>query len=472
MHPKKKKLQTRRAFLSHIGLAALGCAAAKPALSETQGRQRPNFVIIIADDVAWNDLGAYGHPHIRTPQIDKMAAEGVRFDNAFLTISSCSPSRSSIMTGRYPHATGAGELHQPLPADQIMFPALLRDAGYHTASAGKWHLGEEAKKAFDEIVGGGPSGCELWIDMLRKRPKEKPFFMWFASHDAHRNWTATTGKYAVANPHQDNEAVLPPFLPDTPEVRRDLAMYYDEIARLDRYVGEVLRELKKQGIEKNTLVLFLSDNGRPFPRCKTTLYDSGVKTPFIIRWPGRAPEHAAAGSLVSTVDIAPTVIALAGLPNSPEFQGKSFAPILENTQKSIRNYVFAEHNWHDYQAHERSVRSNAHLLIKNAFPELSASPPADAVRSPTFQTMQALRHAGKLNENQTGCFISPRPPIELYDVKKDPYSLKNLAENPAFAAVRDRLEKELDAWAARTNDRVPTDPTPDRFDRKTGAKLK
>jgi len=465
-------MQTRRTFLRTMGLAAAGLVVSKSAVSATRKSASPNFIIIIADDVGWNDLGAYGHPHIQTPNLDEMAAEGLRFNNAFLTISSCSPSRCSIMTGRYPHATGAGELHQPLPADQVMFPALLKEAGYHTVCAGKWHLGDDAQTAFDAIVGGGPSGCDQWVDMLQKRPKEKPFFMWFAAHDAHRGWNATTGTFAIAKPHKEFDVVVPPFLPDTPEVRQDLMMYYDETTRLDGYVGDVLRELKKQGIEKDTFVLFLSDNGRPFPRCKTTIYDSGVKTPFIVRWPGSVASNMTTDSLVSSVDIAPTILALAGLENSPTFQGKSFAPILKDSNVSVRDYVFAEHNWHDYQAHERSVRSQNHLLIRNAFPKLSGSPPADAVRSPTFQAMLALHDAGKLNENQLGCFTTPRPAIELYDVEKDPYSLKNIADDPACATVRDKLLKELDAWVVRTNDRVPDNPTPDRFDRKTGTKLK
>ena len=154
---------------------------------------RPNFIIMIADDVSPEDIGAYGHPHIRTPNIDAMARDGMRFDAAFLTCSSCSPSRCSINTGRYPHATGAAELHQPLPEAQVTFAELLKQAGYYTAAAGKWHMGPHAKRGYDKVTeGGGPSGCEAWVKTLQDRPRDKPFFLWLASFDAHRGYAKNT----------------------------------------------------------------------------------------------------------------------------------------------------------------------------------------------------------------------------------------------------------------------------------------
>jgi len=272
---------------------------------------RPNFIIMIADDVSWNDLGCYGHEKVKTPHLDKMAQEGMRFDLAFLTCSSCSPSRCSIMTGRYPHSTGAAELHQSLPASQVVFAGLLKKAGYYTASAGKWHLGKAAEANFDRIEGGKPSGCENWVKVLRERPRDQPFFCWFASFDAHRGYS----KNAIEQPHTTADAVVPPYMPDARPVRADLALYYDEISRLDEYAGKVFAELKRQKVDDNTFVLFLADNGRPFPRSKTTIYDSGVRTPFIIRWPGKLKPGSVCQELVSSVDIAPTVLALSHIHN-------------------------------------------------------------------------------------------------------------------------------------------------------------
>ncbi|GAB6166763.1 sulfatase [Thermostilla marina] len=430
--------------------------------------ERPNFVIIIADDMACEDCGAYGHPHIRTPNIDRLAAEGMRFDNAFLTCSSCSPSRASIMTGRYPHATGAPELHQPVPADQVLFSKLLKQAGYFTAALGKWHLGNAVMDQFDVVkVGGGDGAYAHWLPTLRERPKDRPFFFWLATTDPHRPYQDGT----IPNPHTEKDVVVPPYLPDTPEVRRDLAMYYDEIGRLDANVGQVLEELERQGVADDTVVIFLSDNGRPFPRCKTWVTDSGIRTPLIVRWPGRVQPGSTCGGLVSSVDIAPTILELAGLKRSDTFQGVSFAELLRNPQARIREYVYAEHNWHDYMAYQRAVRSAHYMYIRNWVPEVPRTPPADAVRSPTFQEMRKLRDAGKLPPEQMQCFTVPAPMEELYDVAADPYSLINLAGKPNYEPILEKMRHALDAWRQQTRDVVPETLTPDKFDRETGTPL-
>jgi arylsulfatase A-like enzyme len=445
-------------------LALLGTGAA-----QAEEKPPPNFLILIADDVSAEDIGCYGNPRIRTPNLDKLAKEGRRYDAAFLTTSSCSPSRCSILTGRYPHSTGAGELHQPLPAEQVLVTSLLRKAGYYTAAAGKWHLGKPAMTQFDAVVAGQPSGCENWLKTLRERPKDKPFFLWFASLDAHRPYQAN----AIDKPHAPEDVVVPPYLPDNAETRRDLAQYYDEITRLDRHIGEVLAELDKQGVADNTFVLFMADNGRPFPRCKTTLYDSGIRTPFVLRYPPLVKPNTTGSELISSVDLAPTVLDLGGLKPTPAMQGLSFAPLLRGTPGATRrDHIVAEHNWHDYQAHERAVRTSRYLYIWNAFPQLTGSPPADAVRSPTYKEMQKLEAAGKLPDGQRSCFLKPRPAEELYDVQADPNCLRNLAGDANQSAVLKQLRGELETWRKLTDDRVPATPTPDKFDRQTGEALK
>jgi arylsulfatase A-like enzyme len=468
----------------HFAFALVGvlicsawCAAAVPP-------PRPNIILIIADDMAVDDCTPYGNGKIRTPNLARMAREGLRFDRAFLTCSSCSPSRSSIITGRYPHATGAAELHLPLPKEQITFPEKLRTAGYWTAAAGKWHLGNAVKDRFDltpddfdkraragrtEYFDQEPpamdgSGCEHWVTALRARPKDKPFFLWLAAFDPHRDYKPG----AVNPPHKAEDVTVPPFLPDTPAVRSDLALYYDEICRLDSYVGKVLDELDRQGIAQNTLVMFITDNGRPFPRCKTTVYDSGVRTPMLARWTGTITPASTSGSVVSSVDLAPTFLALAGAEAGPSFQGVSFATLLNDPKAEVRQEAFSEHNWHDYGAHERSVRTARYRYIRNSFPNLMGTPPADAVRSPTFQEMRQLRGAGKLPPEQMGCFITPRPAEELYDLQSDPHELKNLAADPAHAATLADLRGRLDTWIKQTDDKVPAAPRKDNFDRESG----
>ena len=428
---------------------------------ETKSRQ-PNFIVFIADDAAWNDCGPYGNTQIKTPNINKLAEDGLVFDNAYLTTSSCSPSRCSILTGRYPHSTGAPELHMPLPANQILFAGQLQEAGYYTAVAGKYHIGPK-RAEFDTIYGGGPSGCENWVKALEERPKNKPFFLWLAAIDPHRNYQSNT----IPEPHNPENVTVPPFLPDADSTRKDLALYYDEISRLDSYLGKVMDELKLQGIDDNTLVIYMTANGRHFPRCKTRMYDSGIKTPFIVRWPG-VIQKGRTKSMVSSIDIAPTFCELAGAVLPETFQGISFAPILYQPEKETRKYIAAEHNWHDYQAHERAIRNRDFLYIRNAFPEFNASPPADAVRSLTYQEMIKLNEEGKLNEVQKDCFITPRFAEELYDVRKDPYQLNNLVENKEYIRDLEEMRKLLDDWITTFDDKIPENPTPDKFDRWTG----
>jgi arylsulfatase A-like enzyme len=450
--------------------AAFVVAAGWPGNAQTaETPARPNVVLIIADDLGWEDCGPYGNRGVRTPALDRLAAGGLVFHNAVLTCSSCSPSRSSIITCRYPHNTGAEQLHWPLPKEQTTFVELLRKAGYWTAAVGKWHLGPAALDRFDVVKQAGrgnASGCEEWVPTLAARPVDKPFFLWLAAVDPHRDYQPG----AVARPHEPGDATVPPYLPDTAEVRRDLALYYDKIARLDGFVGRVLDELDRQGVAEDTLVLFMTDNGRPFPRCKTTVYDSGVKTPLVIRWPAKV-KPGATHSLVSSIDIGVTILELAGVSASDSMQGRSFAAVLANPTARAREFAFSEHNWHDFEARSRSVRTERFKYIRNEYTDLPNTPPADAVRSPTFQAMRKLRDAGELKPEQMTCFTRPLPVEELYDLKSDPHELSNLADQAAFRGELARLRAELDRWKAETKDATPVERTADEFDRELGTPL-
>ena len=455
-----------------------------------RAEQQPNLILIIADDLAWDDSGVYGNPNVSTPNIDRLAREGMRFDRAFLTASSCSPSRCSIITGRYPHNTDAEELHWPLPADQVTFVEKLRAAGYWTAAAGKWHLGDAARARFDVVretdtsgfqlptgdaakagkfvetmEGEAQSGCTEWVPLLRDRPRERPFFLWLAALDPHRPYHDNI----VPEPTDPATVRVAPYHLDTPEVRRDYALYYDEIKRLDKYVGHVMAELEAQGVANDTLVLFLSDNGRPFPRDKTTIYDSGIRTPFILRWPDKVEAGSVSKSLVSAIDIAPTFLELAGIKKpGTTFQGTSFLQILSNPDATIRDFVFAEQNWHDYEAHARAARSGSFKYIRTYYTDLPLTPSADGVRSPTYQSMIALHGQGMLTPAQSVYFVNPRPAEELYDCANDPHELHNLAAEPEHAKVLATHRAALDKWEYDTGDHVPELRTADEFDRTTG----
>lgn len=431
--------------------------------AESQSDGKPNFIVFIADDMAWDDCGANGHPKIQTPNLDQLALDGMKFNHAYLTCSSCSPSRSSIITGRYPHSTGAHQLHLPLPASQVTFVEKLKEAGYYTASAGKWHLGTPTKSKFDSVN----TKLNEWVSTLQKRPKDKPFFMWFAFTDPHRPYQ----RNIIERPHKHEDVIVPPYLPDTPEVRNDLALYYDEITRLDGVVGRVREELKKQNQASNTVIIFLSDNGRPFPRCKTTVYDSGIKTPWFVVWPQQVKAGSVSNSLISSVDLAPTILDLAGLPLSETFQGKSFKSLLHNPGSSIRGHVFAEHNWHDFEDFGRAVRSPRFKYIRNFYTDIPGTPPADAVRSESFVKMLQLRKENKLTADQKNCFLSPRPAEELYDLEADPHELKNLAGQKDYQKIQQELRSVLDEWQKETHDRLPRSRRPDEFHRESGERL-
>jgi arylsulfatase A-like enzyme len=449
-----------------------------------QSSNRPNVVLFIADDLAWEDTGVYGNKKVRTPNMDRLAREGLRFTRAFVTISSCSPSRSSLITGRYPHSADAEQLHWPLPAEQVTFVEKLKAAGYWTAASGKWHLGAAAKNRFDLVDDPGEAGFQTdpktgkmlakddsgaagWLPTMQQRPKDKPFFLWFAALDPHRDYVENS----IANPHKPADVIVPPHLPDTPETRYELALYYDEITRLDDNVGKVMAELERQGVADNTLIFFISDNGRPFPGAKTTMYDFGIRTPLIARWPKGIRRGLVSDSLISSIDLAPTILQLAGLPIPATVQGKSFVRVLTNPKAKIRDAIYAEKNWHDYEDRVRAVRTERFKFMRNDYPDLAGTPSADAGRSPTMDALRRLHKEGKLTVQQARIFQQPRPPEELYDVVSDPHEVNNLATNPRYAKTLVELRAKLKRWGEETNDVMPARRTPDEFDRVTGQPL-
>lgn len=411
----------------------------------------PNVVVLIADDQGFGDLSCYGHPTLKTPNIDRLAREGVRFDAAFLTTSSCSPTRCSFLTGRYPHNTAAEDLHQPLPADQKTIARYLGEAGYHTMAVGKWHLGQPEKQNWDRIVecGGAETG-ENAVKLLRDRPEEKPFFFWVASTDPHRPY----GEDGIEQLYEPADAVVPPYLPDHPLIREEIARYYDEIARFDRHVGQVLAELEDQQVLDETLVVYLSDNGMPFPRAKTTLYDSGIRTPLLIRYPPLASPGTAQRGLVSTIDVSKTIMDLASVEVST-MQGKSLVPMLQDADAPGREAIFAEANWHDFEQFGRAVRTGRFLLVRNYYWDKPLWNSVDSVNSKTWTGLMRMHRQGELTPAQKFIFVEPRPFEEFYDLQLDPQSLENVIDDPKYVQEINLLRTLLDNWRVETDDVMP-----------------
>lgn len=431
---------------------------------------KPNIILIIGDDISRDDIGAYGkNQFIHTPNLDEWAQKGTLFDHFFVTSSSCSPSRTSLLTARYPHNSGAPELHQPLPSDQVYFPELLKKNGYFTALLGKWHEGENTRRAYDTLITGveknGEGGEEQWISILKNRPKDKPFFLWLASFDAHRDWDVDKRFQ-----HSSDSVLIPKTLVNRIETRKDLAHYYNEIERLDYYIGKLQAELVAQKITNNTIIIFIGDNGRPFPGDKTRLLDRGTNTPLIFHIPyATYSQHS--DVLISGIDVAPTILDLAGIRSDVRMQGYSFKNVLLGRSTKFRNYIFAEHNWHDYRAFERSVRTNHFLYIKNDLPRLANQGPLDAVRSPSFSDLKMAKCRGELSSLQNDVFLMPRPSEELYDLQKDTLQQYNLIGNKEYLSILKSMRSILQKWKIETKDNLPDSLTPDWYGRWDGETL-
>jgi N-sulfoglucosamine sulfohydrolase len=365
---------------------------------------------------------------------------------AFGTSPQCSPSRISMLTGKYPHATGTEDLHTPLAEGERILPARLRARGYFTGHMAKTHFGKAAERQFQWYSTQTAAAFPAFLDSARTAP----FFLWVGFHEPHRPF-----REAGSARHDPAKVPVPPHLADTRETRIDLARYYDAIARSDAAIGAMLDELERRKLRENTLVVFLSDNGAPFPREKGTLYDSGTRTPLIFSWPAtiRAGTVYDRG-LVSTVDLAPTILELAGADPGEGQQGESLRKLLTETEGySGRARVFSERNWHDCDEHQRAVRTARFKLIRtDAYTELPLCTAADIGGSPSFLALRALARAGRLSPAQRPLFLAPRPRLELYDLRADPWELRNLAGDPAYASDLRELTAVLQEWMEESGD--------------------
>jgi N-sulfoglucosamine sulfohydrolase len=436
---------SRRVFgKSMLAMATLVATGTRRAAASNT--RPPNILVFIADDAGARHFGCYGNRAIRTPHIDRLSSQGLTCDKAMLTTSQCSPSRISILTGRYPHATGAEDLHMPMPAEHRTVAGWLREAGYFTGHVGKAHEGPNSDRQFDWYEKDLES-YRAFFDAAGS----KPFFLWTAFHDPHRPYEAG----AIAAPHDPDAVAMPPYMADTPETRADLARYYDEIGRMDASVGRILAELDDRGHAQDTLVIFLSDNGAPLPREKGTVYDAGVRTPLVFRWPGVVPEGKRSAALMSVIDLAPTILELAGIPASDVMQGQSIAAGLREPQRLGRTAAFSERNWHDCDEHIRSVRTARYRLVHNAYIELPFCSPADVSASPSWRDLYALKESGRLAETQRPLFDVPRPEIEFYDTELDPFELDNLAIRPQHQSRIAAHFALLQEWRKATGDFAP-----------------
>lgn len=440
---------------------------------------RPNIVIIMGDDHGSNAIGAYGRTVAKTPNLDRLAREGTRFDRAFSTVASCSPSRAALLSGRYAHSNGMyGLAHEPSNSrsftNVVSLSSRMKSAGYRTGRLGKFHVAPDSVYPFDDALNGDKAD-----DYIGRRPEEiaerverfirasaQPFFLYVATTDPHRDTEKTApgqpnrfgnrddGYPGVTEVRSTPDAVaVPSWLPDTAATRRELVEYYQAASRLDHGVGHIIRILEATGQLSNTVIMYLSDNGPAFPNAKTTLYDSGIRLPLIVRAPGIRDAGSVRQSMVSWIDIAPTVLDYAQAPQpAGALQGRSFKPVLEQGDQPGWDRIFASHITHEAHMYYpmRVVRTNRYKLIWNIAAPLAFPMARDLQQSLTWRDL--LQRNGKfLGKRSVSAFLN-RPTFELYDMKADPDEIVNLASQPRHAATLAALKSELKEFQRRTND--------------------
>lgn len=441
---------------------------------------KPNILVFIADDLGM-DLGCYGNRAIKTPNIDQLAAQGVRFEKAYGISPQSSPSRSGMLSGCFAHTIGTEDLHTGINDTTRLVPSYLKEKGYFTGLILKGHFGPNGMNQFDwhdpaakyYSYSGNPKAWEdsvaINFSQFIEQSGNRPFFMWTGFIDPHRAYN----DHPIEKRHNPADAIVPPVLVNDSATRRDLADYYDEVARMDHHIGQMIEVLEKSGRLKNTLIIFLSDNGMPFPRCKGTLYDSGIQTPLIAVWPGVIPAGKVhKNGLVSTIDLAPTLLDIAGIQKPSFMYGQSLIPLMKTPESRGRETIYAERNWHDADEYMRCLRTEKYKFIINLYPELPHGTPSDLSSSPSWFSLRRNLAANNLQRAQTMLFDCPRAAIELYDVQSDPWETRNLALEEGYMEQIRTLGNQLRQWQKSTLDhpsylRRMTDET----DRVTGYPL-
>jgi N-sulfoglucosamine sulfohydrolase len=452
-------------WLLTVILSTVGQVAASETRVESP-KVAKNIVVIIADDLG-RTLGCYGDKNARTPNIDAFAASATRFENAFCTTASCSPSRSVILSGLHNHANGQyglahAEHHFQAHAWVRGLPLLLKDAGYRTCLIGKFHVLPEANFQFEKTADTTIQGARNSVRMAENAEEfiqeqdSRPFFLYYSSTDPHRAKQGYANEAAypgVTSVKIDPEQIeVPPFLPNQPEVRRDLAEYYTSVARLDQGVGRLLQALKNTGHEDDTLVVFMSDNGIPFPGAKTGQYEPGVRLPLICRIPGQK-SGLISNAFVTWADITPTLLSYAGAAGPKyELHGQSFLPAISDSAWAGRDSVFLSHTFHEVTMYYpmRTLRTQKHKLIVNFASDLPFPFASDLYESPTWQG--ALKRQDAKYGNRLMSEFLQRPRYELYDLETDPHELHNFASQPEHAETLSKLLADLKQHQKNTKD--------------------
>ncbi len=448
----------RRDFLKAFGAGAATFALRQNFLhaAETKHKKHKNVLLYVVDDQGSTDAGCYGNKIIKTPGLDLLAKNGTRFTNGFCTTASCSPSRAVILTGKHNHATGMyglnHRIHHFTSFDSVKsLPNLLGKEGYETISVGKYHVGPENIYHFDKYLKTHAPltmADECKEAILESDKSNKPFFIYFCTHEPHRPFTRI-GSDKI-NP---NDVTIPSFLPDTKEVREELAEYYMSVQRGDSGLLKMIEILKQTGHWDDTLIIYVSDNGMAFPGAKTTLYEPGMKLPCVVRDPNQSTKNVVCDGMVNWTDITPSILDYAGIKyDSSEFHGRSFIPILSEKKPKEWDEVYGSHTFHEVTMYYpmRVIRQRQYKLIWNLAYPLEFPTANDLWKSKTWQSA-LKRKDKKFGKRDLDSFLQ-RPEFELYDIKKDPDEINNLANNPKYAKVLKKLKEKLKKFQKETED--------------------
>jgi uncharacterized sulfatase len=452
-------------------LAALAGFAAPTAAADAASK--PHIVLFLSDDHGPEFTGCYGNPAVHTPHIDGLAMEGTRFTNVFAASPTCSPSRAALYTGLYPPRNGLMGNHTGSRPDVKSLPHFLRPLGYRVVLANKTHVKPPAVYDFEYLKATLPpvpgrnrryraEGLDTRVvdrflaDHARDHP-DQALCLVLADNGPHVVWEPNSTYDPAALP-------LSPILVDTPITRRAMANYYQDITSTDRRVGEVLASLKRHGYEKDTLFIYTSDQGPEWPRCKWTVYDTGLRVPFVARWPGRVPAGAVCDALVSLVDVAPTFIDVAGGQPPTDIDGRRFKDVLLGKATTFRDVVFAAHTG-DGEMNvfpQRGARDGRYKYVLNLHPDrtwtthftkVPGIPDSHkAVWDSWVEKARTDPAAARLIDR-----IERHPAEELYDTRADPYELTNLIEKPEMQPVLQRLRDALKQWRAAQGDTDATE---------------
>ena len=473
-----------RVLLPALTLAACGAAsgpapdAGATSPSTDIDSSPPNILWIVAEDHGPHH-GSYGDAYAVTPNLDRLAAEGARFTRAFAVTPVCAPARSGLITGMYPTSIGSHHMRSTaVPPPHVKgFTERLRAAGYFTTNNAKtdynfspW-LPTETRRAVREA----PLG--LWDQNgehahWRNRAPGQPFFSVFNLGAAHEGqvrmpddrFAERTAELAPAARHDPTAAPLPPYYPDAPEVRRDIARYYDLVTVMDAEAGDILAALEADGLAGDTIVFFYGDHGWGLPRGKRWVYDSGLRVPLLVRWPGRVEPGTVRGDLVSFIDFAPTLLSLAGVTVPEHMQGRVF--LGDDAAPEPEHLFFTRDRMDEIWDRIRAVRDRRYKYIRNFAPELPyAQRIAYMDLMPTMQVWRRLAEAGELEGAQRHFMARTKPAEELYDTEADPHEVVNLAGDPAHAEQLARMRDALDDWIAATGDlgEIPEAELVERF---------